>query len=126
MSSIEDGRRIAIYIGLAIIISTIVGLISWGIYESVTNDTPVKPPVTLPPVTKPPVTNPAPTTSAPTKAPITGAPTSVPIIDATPFCGPGTKPNIVNGVAKECVINPLPLSELSPKIDTLINTKRIF
>ena len=130
MSSIEPGRLIAIYIGLAVIISTIVGLISWGIYESVKNDTPVVPPVTSPPtrppVTNPPVTNPAPTTTAPTMAPIIGAPTSVPIIDATPFCGPGTKPNIVNGVAKECVINPLPLSELSPKIDTLINTKRIL
>ena len=131
MSSIEDGRRIAIYIGLSIIISTIVGLISWGVYHAVTNDTPVKPPVTLPPVTNPPVTNPpvtnpAPTTAAPTKAPITGAPTSVPITDATPFCGPGTKPNIVNGVDKECVINPVPLSEFSPKIDTLINTKKIL
>lgn len=130
MSSIEDGRRIAIYIGLVLIISTIVGLISWGVYHAVTNDTPVAPPVTSPPtrppVTNPPVTNPAPTTAAPTKAPITGAPTSVPITDATPFCGPGTKPNIVNGVAKECVINPVPLSEFSTNIDSLINTKKIL
>lgn len=130
MSPNESSKTkvVAIYIGLAIIISTIVGLISWGIYKTVTNDTPapVTSPPTLPPVTNPPVTNPAPTTAAPTKAPITGAPTSVPITDATPFCGPGTKPNIVNGVAKECVINPVPLSEFKPKIDTLINTKRIL
>ena len=129
MSSIEPGRLIAIYIGLAIIISTIVGLISWGIYETVKNDTPVAPPAAPPvtsPPTRPPVINPAPTTNAPTMAPIIGAPTSVPIIDATPFCGPGTKSNIINGVAKECVINPLPLSDLEPKIDALVNTKRIL
>jgi len=122
MSSNESSKTkvVAIYICLAIIISTIVGLVSWGIYKTVTNDTlgPTLPPVTSPP-TRPPVTS----SPVVTRPPVTSSPvvTTPAPINVAPFCGPGTKPN-----GAECVINPIPLSEYKSNIDKLINKKQIL
>lgn len=122
MSPNESSKTkvVAIYICLAIIISTIVGLISWGIYKTVTNDTlgPTLPPVTSPP-TRPPVTS----SPVVTRPPVTSSPvvTTPAPINVAPFCGPGTKPN-----GAECVINPIPLSEFKSNINKLINKKQIL
>ncbi len=118
-------KVIAIYISLTIIICTVLGVTTWGIYRIIVqNDSPLP--------TNPPVTTQSPTklpTGPPvTLPPVTTAPTNTPIVDATPYCGPGTKPlkNGSTGIATECVINPIPLSEFSPTIEKLISDKKIL
>lgn len=132
---INNTFKIILYICLAIIILAVLGLTSWGIYYIVTTknnpvtqppttnaptNTPTKAPVTQAPVTQSPVTQ-----SPVTQAPNSAAPTSNP--DVSKMCGPGTKPVFDSqGVATSCVLNPIALSEFSPKIDNLINTSRIL
>lgn len=126
---VNNTLKIILYICLTLFILAILGVSGWGIYYVITTkDNPVTQPPTTNAPTNAPTKSPtkAPVTQAPvTQAPNSGAPTSTP--DVSKMCGPGTKPVFdPQGVATSCVLNPIALSEFSPKIGNLINTSRIL